>query len=177
MRLVIPALMMTLGMICGCNPKAPTEVSSSGELKPNFGPDLKIEYANKILDLLDAFDRAAKNAEHMDEKMMDQYIATKELPKPLLDRLNQGVAREMKILQDIDAMHPPQEYLVFHEQVQKNLQQRIDNLSGLILAIEKNDKVEIQKVLDEALKNGKQMRIEMDKILGGKTAEQYLGLK
>lgn len=174
---LLGVMVMSLLLVVGCDSKPQETNVSADQLKANFGPDVKIAYGNKILDLLDAFDRAAKNAEYTDDKTLDHYIATKELPKSLLNRLNQGVAREMKILQDIDALHPPEAFLAFHQQVEKNLQQRIDHLSGLILAIEKGDKREIQKVLNEALEDGKQRREEMDKILQGKTAEEYLGIK
>jgi len=176
MRCVL-AILVVLS-IGGCSSPAPVARNEppKSDLQSNFGPNVKQEYAKQILAQLDRFSNISRNTETLDDKSLKVYQQEGRFSKALLQRMNEGLAAETKWIQTVKEMHPPAEFEAFHRQVIKNNEQKLENLGALILALESNNQQEIAKVLDQVEVTGKLRKREMDKILQGKTAEQYLGL-
>ena len=173
-----PTVLILAVLLVGCSSQPSTTATNlKPDLKPTYGVDFDKEYAQHILGSLDHFALVAKEAETVDESSWTTYRKEGKFSKTLLQRLNQGLALETEWLKKMSDMHPPEQFQTFHQQVLRNTQAKVDNLAALILAMEKNDKNEIAKVLDKIDLDGKLGKIEMEKIIQGKTAETYLGLK
>ncbi|MBS1703491.1 MAG: hypothetical protein JST12_17640 [Armatimonadetes bacterium] len=167
---------LALSLVLGCGPSAP-ETNNSPAANTASAPPADTDYGRKILAELDKFDKVADNAQRLDFDSIKSFEKTGKFPKEVLDRLSKAVTSEMDVMKEMRDLKPPKQFEEFHKQVLQNTNGKIDVLAGLTLALEKNDKKEIAKVLDTLDFKAKLAKQEMDKILQGKTAEQFLGLK
>ncbi len=126
---------------------------------------------------LDAFDDVARKSQTMSDADMEQYVKSKKVPEAILQRMKLGVQEEEKAIKATDDLIPPTQFRKFHVQVIKSMKERQAMLRDLESAIEKGDRSKIKKVLDGEDAHAIKRRDEMNKIMGGLTAERYLGVK
>lgn len=167
----LPFLLVAI-TVTGCSRPA----ADNGASASNTISEPEKVYAWQILDKLDRFSKIAEDAQRVDNDDALAYMKTKKPTPAMLDHLRKGNTDAIALIKEMKALQPPTRFQAFHDQAVKNTEQKAENLAGLLLAMEHNDKAEIAKVLDSIETTGKKAKEAMDKILQGKTAEAYLGV-